>query len=140
MDASRTPTLVAASLLVALAACANTAPRTSGANNTRLADAATALERNARILATRSDGVDQDFAQHAHEFQQHAFDFREAAASGRASDSELRADFSAVTDSYDALRAEAQQLNTTQATSAVGLVSGPYQDVAAQMGAPASGM
>ena len=140
MDASRTPTLVAASLLVALAACANTAPRTSSATNTRLADSATALEHNARILATRSDGLDQDFAQHAHELQQHAFDFREAAASGRASDSELRADFSAVTDSYDALRADAQQLNTTQATSAVGLVSGPYQDVAAQMGAPASGM
>ena len=84
--------------------------------------------------------MDQDFAQHAHELQQHAFDLREAAASGRASDSELRADFSAVTDSYDALRADAQQLNTTQATSAVGLVSGPYREVAAQMGAPASGM
>jgi hypothetical protein len=79
------------------------------------------------------------FKADAHELQQHAYDLRMASASGRASDTELRADFDQVTRSYQALRSEAQQLDSEQATGALDLVNGPYHDVAEQMGHSTSG-
>jgi len=138
MDPSRTPALAAISLLVTLAACASNPPA-RGTANSQLAQSAEALEQNARVLASRSDAMPPSFKADAHELQQHAYDLRMATASGRASDSELRADFDQVTRSYQALRSEAQQLDSQEAHGALDLVDGPYHDVAAQLGNSKSG-
>ena len=133
--------LAAASLLVLLAACAAAAPdATRSPPNQRLLTSVTGLERSARVLAQRADGIDRGFAQDAHDLLAHAAELRAAVAGGRATESDLQGYFEQLSGSYDALCADAKALDTRQATSAVGLVSGPYQDVAAQMNAPHSGL
>jgi len=137
MKLSRTPALAAASLLAVLAGCAATAPDAArNPPNQRLLNSVTQLERSARVLAQRADGIDRAFAQDAHALLSYASEFRTALVAGRASDSDLQGYFDALSSSYDALRSDAKSLDTMQANSAVELVSGPYQDVAAQMSAP----
>jgi hypothetical protein len=129
-------TVFAVASLLALTACA-TAP-TLNPTARRLADAANTLEEDARALASRSDAVNPTFASEAHEFQQRAYELRTAADSGHASNGELRADFEQVTRSYEALRSDAQRLATPQASGAIDLVSGAYQNVATELGNPPS--
>ena len=134
-------TLAAASILIVLAACAATAPDTAkNPPNAQLLNAATALERNARVLAQRAGTIGSGFAQDADELLSHASEFRAALASGRGSADDLQAYFDQLTSSYDSLRSDAKTLDTTMAHSAVALVSGPYQDVAAHMNASHPGL
>ncbi len=138
MNLSRTKVLTVLSLLLVLAACAGAPPgappgATTGAPNKELARLANVLWRNATVTATRADGVDRAFGEHAHDFEQRALQFREAATSSRTSDSDLQAAFDELSSSYESLQADVKTIDKTQATSAVDLVSGPYQSIAALM-------
>jgi hypothetical protein len=129
-------TLVAVSSLLALAACASTPSGTSNNNASapQLASSSDILEKNARVLADRSDAVTPSFQADAHELQRNAFEFHAAAASGRVSDQELRADFDQVTRSYLALRDDVAHLGTVEVQADFELVQNAYRDVASQMG------
>jgi hypothetical protein len=142
VNRARIPALTALSLLMVLAACAGAPPSaTTGPPNKQLASLANVLWRNARVMATRADGMgDRAFSDDAQAFEQHALEFRDAAASSRASDSELQDAFDDLSSSYESLQADVKTLDKTQATSALELVSGPYQGVAALMAPPRSGL
>lgn len=139
MNPARTPALAATSLLLALCACAGNPPSGGATPNTRLLNTVTVLEKDARVLAQRADGIDRGFATDAHEFLKLASTMREGVARGRAKD-ELQGEFDALTDSYQSLQSDAKTLDVMQADSAIRLVSGAYDDLASQMNAPRSSL
>jgi hypothetical protein len=135
-----TPALPLLALVLVLAACAGAPPAaTAGSPAQQLPALANVLWRNARVLSVRADGIDRGFADDAHAFEEYALEFRKATSS-RASDSELQSAWDQLSNSYESLQADAKTLDKTQATSAIQLISGPYQNVAAVITPTRSGL
>jgi hypothetical protein len=136
-----TAALPLVTLVLVLTACASTPPpaATAGSPAQQLPKLADVLWRNARVLSIRADGIDRGFADDAHAFEEYALEFRKA-TSRRASDSELQSAWDELSNSYESLQADAKGIDKTQATSAMQMISGPYQNVAAAMTPTRSGL
>lgn len=147
MSFPQTLALAAATSLLALAGCASTRPAATTATTATTATAATHpaslelaqsaenLDQNSRVLASRADSEEvPGFANDAHELARRAYEFRLAAASSNATEGELQSEFDTLTRSYEAVNADVNRMDTTQARSDLALVQDPYHDVARLMG------
>lgn len=144
MSFPQTLALAAATSLLALAGCASTRPAATTATTAtaathpaslELAQSAENLDQNSRVLASRADSEEvPGFANDAHELARRAYEFRLAAASSNATEGELQSEFDTLTRSYEAVNADVNRMDTTQARSDLALVQDPYHDVARLMG------
>lgn len=141
MSFPQTLALAAATSLLALAGCASTRPAATTATaathpaSLELAQSAENLDQNSRVLASRADSEEvPGFANDAHELARRAYEFRLAAASSNATEGELQSEFDTLTRSYEAVNADVNRMDTTQARSDLALVQDPYHDVARLMG------
>lgn len=135
---TRCLTLAAASSLLALVGCASNPAQTNApTTNTaalQLADSATTLDTQARILAQRADIGTPSFNSDAHDLSTRAFNFRmDAAGSGRVSDAQLKTDFDQLTRSYQTVSNDVQRLDTQEAQGNFEPVKDAYHDVASRM-------
>jgi hypothetical protein len=129
MDSPRKVALTAAaSLLAALAGCAATR---STPPNARLAHSAAALKQNAWVFAEHSQDEGPRFSGDANLLQQAAFEFDDSVQSGNAGD--VKAEFNRLSQSYQAVRNDVSQLDTTEARTDLQPVTQAYQDVETSM-------
>jgi hypothetical protein len=118
----------AASLLASLAGCAATR---SSPPNADLAHSAAALKQNAWVFAARSQDEGSRFSEDANLLKREAFEFDSSVESGNAGD--VKAEFNKLSQSYQAVRDDVTQLDTTEARTDLQPVTQAYQDVETRM-------
>jgi hypothetical protein len=129
MDSHRKVALTAAaSLLAALAGCAATRSSTPDAD---LANSAAALKQNAWVFAAHSQDEGPRFSADANLLQQQAFEFDNSVQAGKADD--VKAEFNRLSQTYQAVRNDVAQLDTTEARTDLQPVAQAYQDVETRM-------
>jgi hypothetical protein len=128
MQLARNITVAAATaLLVTLAGCATGTSTTTPTSNA-LADSAATLERNAEALADHSDAMTIDLQQDAHQLAESTLHFRTVVGNGTDVAS-ARTAFESVTQNYQRVQADVNQVDTTAARTDLRPVTEAYESV-----------
>lgn len=118
----------AAAMLVALAGCSTT-HTTPAVSHSALADSAKALDRNAQALADHSDTMTPAFQQDAHRLADSTFQFDHVVAATGGGNTDAKSAFESVSQNYQRVSEDVNQLGTTEARADLQPVTDAYQDV-----------
>jgi hypothetical protein len=119
----------AASLLAALAGCATTPSGSRTPTDTGLAHSAAVLKQNAWVFAAHSQDETSRYSADANELQKEAYEFDNSVQSGR----DVRTEFNRLSQAYQTIRSDVEQLDTAEARTDLQPVAEAYQDVETRM-------
>jgi hypothetical protein len=115
-------------LLLGLAACATT--------RNPLADSANELNRNAQAFADESDATTPALQQDAHQLAQSTLQFRSIVGVKGTDDASAREVFESVTQSYQRVQGDVNQLGSANVREELAPVTKAYEDVEHAMRTP----